>query len=110
MGADRNAEALARREALSEKYPEQAEALETPRRKNNAVLDLEPQSNLEEFLSGAKLLPHFKKLKDEGYEELADLDEADDADILDLGLKKVEVKRLRRYLDKALRDGEAKVV
>ena len=38
------------------------------------------------------------------------LDEADDADILDLGLKKVEVKRLRRYLEKALRDGEAKVV
>lgn len=38
LGAERNAEALARREELSERYPEQAEALETPRRKNNAVL------------------------------------------------------------------------
>lgn len=59
-------------------------------------------------MTGAKLLPHLQKLKDEGYEELADLDEADDADILDLGLKKVELKRLRRYLNKALRDGEQK--
>ena len=103
MGPERNAEALARRDELSEKYPEQAEALETPRRKENAVLDLEPQSSLEDFLEGAKLLPHQQRLKDEGYEEIADLDEAEDNDLLELGLKKVELKRLRRYLDKALR-------
>ena len=61
------------------------------------------QSSLEDFLEGAKLLPHQQRLKDEGYEEIADLDEAEDNDLLELGLKKVELKRLRRYLDKALR-------
>jgi hypothetical protein len=54
------------------------------------------------FLEGAKLLAHTEALKVGGYEEVPDLDEADDSDLMELGFKKPEVKRLRRYLSKEL--------
>ena len=33
-----------------------------------------------------------------GYEEVADLEDASDAELLQLGLRNVECRRLRRYL------------
>ena len=39
------------------------------------------------FLEGAKLLAHTEALKVGGYEEVPDLDEADDSDLMELGFK-----------------------
>ena len=63
--------------------------------------------SLSAFLAGSKLLAHEAGLRAGGYEEVADLDEADDDDLAGIGLKKPEVKRLRRYLAQMLhREGE----
>ncbi|EOD23001.1 hypothetical protein EMIHUDRAFT_195506 [Emiliania huxleyi CCMP1516] len=37
-------------------------------------------------------------LREAGYEEVADLEDASDAELLQLGLRNVECRRLRRYL------------
>ena len=57
------------------------------------------------FLEEAKLSAHLKALSGGGYEELGDLAEAEDSDLLELGLKKPELKRLRRYLAKVTLEG-----
>ena len=51
-----------------------------------------------QFLEEAKLTAYASVLYDAGYSELTDLREADDVDLGELGLKKPEIKRLRRYL------------
>lgn len=66
-------------------------------------------SDLEIFLTSAKLSAHMTSMKAAGYEEVFDLDEAEDSDLLELGLKKPEVKRLRRYLQKNLHEGEHRI-
>jgi hypothetical protein len=55
-------------------------------------------SNLAVFLALAKLSQHEATLRLEGYEEVDDLADADDEDLLRAGLKKPEIRRLRRYL------------
>ena len=52
------------------------------------------------FIEEAKLTAYASVLYDAGYSELTDLREADDVDLGELGLKKPEIKRLRRYLEK----------
>ena len=52
------------------------------------------------FLEGAKLSAHLEVLSGGGYKEEGDLAEAEDSDLLELGLKKSELKRLRSYLAK----------
>jgi len=54
--------------------------------------------NIGEFLELAKLGQHESRLRQEGYEEVDDLVDAADADLVACGLKKPEVRRLRRYL------------
>jgi len=56
-------------------------------------------NHLLEFLTTAKLSHHELNLRAEGYEEVDDLDDAEDSDLLKCGLKKPEIRRLRRYLD-----------
>ena len=55
-------------------------------------------SNLTVFLTLAKLSQHEATLREEGYEEVDDLADADDSDLLRAGFKKPEIRRLRRYL------------
>jgi hypothetical protein len=55
-------------------------------------------NNLAVFLALAKLSQHEATLRLEGYEEVDDLADADDEDLLRAGLKKPEIRRLRRYL------------
>lgn len=55
-------------------------------------------SNLTVFLALAKLSQHEATLREEGYEEVDDLADADDSDLLRAGFKKPEIRRLRRYL------------
>ena len=54
------------------------------------------------FLEEAKLTAFASVLHDAGYSELTDLREADDVDLGELGLKKPEIKRLRRYLEEQI--------
>ena len=54
------------------------------------------------FLEEAKLTPYASVLHDAGYSELTDLRAADDVDLGELGLKKPEIKRLRRYLEEQI--------
>jgi len=56
-------------------------------------------NHLLQFLTTAKLSHHELNLRAEGYEEVDDLDDAEDSDLLKCGLKKPEIRRLRRYLD-----------
>jgi hypothetical protein len=58
--------------------------------------------NLAAFLAGAKLGAHAEALQGAGYGETADLEAAADDDLGDVGLKKPEIKRLRRDLAKVL--------
>ena len=53
-----------------------------------------------ELLEEAKLTAYASVLHDAGYSELTDLREADDVDLGELGLKKPEIKRLRRFLSR----------
>jgi len=53
---------------------------------------------LGEFLGLASLAQHERRLEEEGFKEVGDLVEAADADLIACGLKKIEVQRLRRYL------------
>ena len=55
-----------------------------------------------ELLEEAKLTAYASVLHDAGYYELTDLREADDVDLGELGLKKPEIKRLRRYLEEQI--------
>ena len=50
------------------------------------------------FLALAKLSHVEDRLREEGYEEVDDFTEANDKDLAECGLKKPEIKRLRRYL------------
>ena len=54
------------------------------------------------FLEDAKLTAYASVLHENGYSELTDLRDADDVDLGELGLKKPEIKRLRRYLRECL--------
>ena len=54
------------------------------------------------FLKEAKLTADARVLHDAGYSELTDLGAADDVDLGELGLKKPEIKRLRRYLEEQI--------
>jgi hypothetical protein len=55
--------------------------------------------DLTAFLAGAKLSSHEGALRNGGFEEVSDLEQAaGDEGLIALGLKKPEVKRLRRYL------------
>jgi hypothetical protein len=56
-------------------------------------------NNLLEFLTMAKLANREPRLRAEGYEEVDDLVDADDHDLVKCGLKKPEIRRLRRYLE-----------
>ena len=55
-----------------------------------------------ELLEEAKLTAYAGVLHDAGYSELTDLGAADDVDLGELGLKKPEIKRLRRYLEEQI--------
>jgi len=57
-----------------------------------------PPSQLSAFLSAAKLTQHISQLNKEGYLEIDDLEDADDSDLIHAGMKKPEIRRLRRYL------------
>jgi hypothetical protein len=50
------------------------------------------------LLLAAKLGQHAVLLAEEGYADVADLADAEDADLAALGLKKPELKRLRKAL------------
>ena len=54
------------------------------------------------FLAGAKLSSHVGALQGAGYVQASDVDAATDDALVAVGLKKPEVKRLRRYLAKEL--------
>jgi hypothetical protein len=56
-------------------------------------------SSFEAFLERALLTEHASGLQREGFREAADLRDADDDDLVSAGLKKPEIRRLRRYLD-----------
>jgi len=56
-------------------------------------------SELSLFLDRAALSKHAERFFEEGFVEMMDLVEADDSDLsVSVGLKKTEIKRLRRYL------------
>ena len=78
----------------------QPQLLPLPRSSSEPVSD--EARSLSAFLAGAKLLVHEAVLRLGGYEEVADLAEAEDDDLVEMGLKKPEVKRLRRYLAEVL--------
>jgi hypothetical protein len=58
-----------------------------------------PSGKLAAFLADAQLERHAALLAAEGYAGVADLADAEDEDLSALGLKKPEVKRLRKALD-----------
>jgi hypothetical protein len=58
----------------------------------------EKSNQLTAFLALAKLSHVEDSLREEGYEEIEDFTDASDADLKECGLKKPEIKRLRRYL------------
>ena len=59
------------------------------------------------FLERAKLSKHQTSLEEEGYADATDLAEAADEDLAKCGLKKPEVKRLRRTLVELGGDGSS---
>ena len=56
-------------------------------------------SSFAAFLERALLTEHASGLQREGFREAADLRDAEDDDLVSAGLKKPEIRRLRRYLD-----------
>ena len=60
--------------------------------------DDSPEDDLHALLVRAKVVKHERALVDEGYVEIEDLQCADEADLLAVGFKKAEIKRLGRHL------------
>ena len=60
----------------------------------------ETQSTLEEWLKNIRLSRIFKTLVDFGAEDIEDLRDLDDDDFTSLQLKKLEMKRLKRAIEK----------
>ena len=56
---------------------------------------------LTELLTAAKLLKHAAAIEKAGYAEPDDLRAAEDEDLLEVGIRKPEIKRLRKYLSDA---------
>lgn len=63
---------------------------------------VEMATGLEPFLRGSKLALHLDALHHYGISELEQLDGVEDSALVGLGMKKPEVKRLRRYLKRVL--------
>ena len=85
-------------------------ALQRESREQESVKDGEKdgRSTFAEFLERAKLLKYQARLDEEGYVDMVDLAEAEDDDLAECGLKKPEVKRLRRTLAELAASPEVK--
>ena len=62
------------------------------------ILQRSTSSALHALLVANKLEQHEAALKTEGYVDVADLQDADDEEFIDLGFKKPELRRLKRAL------------
>ena len=62
---------------------------------------LNADADVQAFLRQARLSSHEQALYELGVSEMADLRELSDDDLLEAGLKKLEIKRFKRYLDAA---------
>ena len=58
-------------------------------------------AELTELLTAAKLLKHAAAIEKAGYAEPDDLRAAEDEELLEVGIRKPEIKRLRKYLSDA---------
>ena len=56
------------------------------------------RDELTELLAAAKLLKHAAAIEKAGYAEPDDLRAAEDEELLEVGIRKPEIKRLRKYL------------
>ena len=65
------------------------------------VVEPDDVGELTELLTAAKLLKHAAAIEKAGYAEPDDLRAAEDEELLEVGMRKPEIKRLRKYLSDA---------